>query len=320
MGNDETEISSEELKSANEFYSQCVKRDTGGILRRFLPLLFVEEDLKNQELPEEQHREKIVMAFVSALQEWENEDPDHIITNGDLFWLVYIAECIGLGKLMGSGLLIWRLNHDEQAVLDNLNKMREEGEFPSSLKEGIIPLPDEENITPDQLNATYLALLLNPQKLNFPPGNEYWKILGVNNAGEWQRLGPEKILILFDRCKHIEEVLLKSLDKADKSKGMRSKDRVEYVGDFTGIDSESRETLNEIDEIETKLLYEQVCKTINDPTDQLCLAVYIEGKNATLKKAYQNNIKTCQEAGLNSPEAITMRIKRLPDRYPLLRS
>ena len=259
-------------------------------------------------------------AFITRLQEWNDENPDHLITDSDIYWLAFIARYIGLADIMGVKLLNWMLTHYEHDVLDNVDKVRKIGKFPASLKEGINPLPDEENIISEQLNTAYLALLLNPQRLNFPPGHKLWKLLGVNNSGEWNRLGAEKILILFDKFEHVSKVFIEAADKAYKNKGIRSKDRVKYVDNFIGIDGESRETLNEIDEIETKLLYEQVCRIINDKTDQLCLAVYLDGTRATLKEAYQNNIKTCQEAGLNSPEAITMRIKRFADRYPLLRS
>ena len=59
MGNDETGISSEELKSANEFYSQCEKRDPRWCPTPFFAIIFIQDDLKNQKLPEEQYREKI---------------------------------------------------------------------------------------------------------------------------------------------------------------------------------------------------------------------------------------------------------------------
>lgn len=312
-------MNNQEENSKNELglWIEFQKRDPGGVITRFFPLLLMRDDLKNQGLSGDQYKEKIGAAFIATLQAWYGEKPDYIFTFSDYYWLIDITTHIGLDHGMGVKFLNWMLNHHEQDVLDNADKIREKGDFPSSLTKGINPLPERENITVEQINALYLALLLSPQKITFPPGHEYWKALGVNNAGEWKQLGPRRALILFDNFERVSRVYLKAADKTYKNKGMRSRNRVNYGHDLTGIDTESREAFNEYDEVETKLLYEQVCKTVNDKTDQLCLAVYLEGTKATLKEAYQRNIKACQEAGLNSPEAITMRIKRLRDRYPL---
>jgi hypothetical protein len=74
---------------------------------------------------------------------------------------------------------------------------------------------------------------------------------------------------------------------------------------------------NDFDTVETKLLYEQIRQVDCEPADRLCLQVYYEGAQSTLREAYSRHITECHEVGLSSPEAIKMRISRFAERYHL---
>lgn len=214
MGIDNTGTPPEEVKKAIECYIECENLDTGGVLKCFLPIFTVKFNLRNQGLPEDQFKEKIIAAYISCLQDWEKYDPDHLITNEDCFWLIFIAEELGIGDFMGRGLLQWTIEHNPETVYKNINKKRENGTIPASLS-----------------NAEYLGLIFDPPELKITPGHPYYKSLGVNNAAEWHALKENRLPTL---AKHIDahaRELIRAMAKAYERQDWEP-DRVERNGEY----------------------------------------------------------------------------------------
>jgi len=72
----------------------------------------VEETLQQQNLPKDEYRSKLLEVFREAMRDWANEDPNHIITDGDLYWWTLVTVSLDIGDLIWTPLLIHTIKED----------------------------------------------------------------------------------------------------------------------------------------------------------------------------------------------------------------
>jgi len=159
-----------ELVEAIEFIKTCNAHDPGGVLRRFLPLYYVEITLQKQGLSGQALKDRMIKCFQRLLQKWGGSYPEHELTSTDLFWLAHIATHVGISDLLLTRVVKWAINEDYQGFTERVKGL---------------------NI-PNLYSVGLASLLLCPtDKLAFPPGHLLWLARGVKDKGEWRKLGAE---------------------------------------------------------------------------------------------------------------------------------
>jgi len=180
------------------FFPFLKARSENGAFRHvWLKVLSEASQLRKQNLTEDERKARLVEVFIEAWRDWANEDPEHEITNEDLYWLTEVTERLGIGDLIWMPLLKQTLGQEYDKYLSNFNKIKREGYVPETMSA-----------------EEYAALLLTIRDFKFnrlPNEHPLWQSLGVKTYAEYRKQGLSRV---FREAQWAKTGELNRVDKA----------------------------------------------------------------------------------------------------------
>ncbi|MBA7697836.1 hypothetical protein ES703_106508 [subsurface metagenome] len=155
-------------------------RSENGAFRHVWLKVFSETgQLRKQNLVEDKLKARLVEVFITAWRDWANKDPEHEITEEDLYWLTEVTEHLGISDLVWMPLLKQTLGQEYDKYLANFNKIKQEGYVP-------------ETISAEEYGA--LLLTIRDFKFNrLPYEHPLWQSLGVKTYAEYRKQGLSRV-------------------------------------------------------------------------------------------------------------------------------
>jgi hypothetical protein len=138
----------------------------------WIPLLSKARQVRIQNLPEDEHETKLIEAFVEVCCNFKKKNPDHTVTDEDLYWLADATHRLGIGNLIWPSLRNSRLHSDYEGF-----------------KKDTIEFVKITNSSTEEFAALLLDAYGDFKDLRLPPGHPVWKSLGVNDLGEYRNRG-----------------------------------------------------------------------------------------------------------------------------------
>ena len=133
------------LKNVLRIYEACdcrndvffpflkARSENGAFRYVWLKVLSKSRQLRKQNLTEDNLKTRLVEVFIKAWRDWANEDPEHEITEEDLYWLTEVTGLLGIGDLIWMPLLKQTLGQEYDKYLANFNEIKREGYVPETV-------------------------------------------------------------------------------------------------------------------------------------------------------------------------------------------
>ena len=209
------------------FFSFLKARSENRAFRHvWLKVLSEAGQLRKQNLAEDKLKARLVGVFIKAWRDWANKDPEHEITEEDLFWLTEVTELLGIGDLIWMPLLKQTLGQEYDKYLSNFNKIKREGYVPETMSA-----------------EEYAKLLLTIRDFKFnrlPYEHPLWQSLGVKTYAEYRKQGLPRVFREAQWAKtgelnRVYKAFITAANKASKRRGTNTRtyptERMESIED-----------------------------------------------------------------------------------------
>ncbi len=206
------------------------RSENGAFRHVWLKVLSKSRQLRKQNLTEDDLKARLVEVFFVAWRDWANKDPEHEITDEDLYWLTEVTECLGIGDLIWMPLLKQTLGEEPDKYLSNFNEIKREGYVPETMSA-----------------EEYAALLLTIRDFKFnrlPYEHPLWRSLGVKTYAEYRKQGLSRVFKEAQWAKtgelnRVDKSFITAANKASKRQGTNTRtsiiERLESIEDADNL-------------------------------------------------------------------------------------
>ncbi len=180
----------------------------------WIKVLSKSRSLRELNLTEEDRKARLVEAFVGALRDWMNKEPENELSDEDLYWLTDVTERLGISDLIWIPILKQIMGHDYDKYLARFKEIKQEGYIPETMSaEG------------------YAVLLLTIRDFNLnrlPTNHSLWKLFGVKTYTEYRKQGLSRVFREAQYAKTgklsvVYKALVTAVNKASDSRGTNTR-------------------------------------------------------------------------------------------------
>ena len=188
--------------------------ENGAFEHVWIEILSKLHDLKMQNLEEYNSKTRRVQMFLEALGDWENEDPDHIKTDEDLYWLSDLTSRLNISELIWLPLLKHRLHTDYDGFREDASKYTK-----------------LTGNSAEEFATLLLELNCSTEDVQLPHTSKVWSHLGVNSSRERRELGLSQIFKEAQKAKTGElneanKAFITAANKASKRRGTNTRTNI----------------------------------------------------------------------------------------------